>query len=441
MKKQQPTSKKSLTAAALVCGAFGLSLNVQALDVREAVAETLATNPEVLAQMREADARDREVRAALGGFYPSVDLLAGYGFQERDPVSRLTPTDSTRRNLWRHEAQLSVRQLVFDGFETWHEYQNQKAREDSAVHRIKAVAEQVSLDAIEAYLEVLKREAILKLARETLDFHDDIHDRMEQRFDSGVGSRADLDQISSRYALARTNFFNAQANLEDAKINFQRVVGRFPQEDELERPDSFRSHLPETLEKAVVRASENHPILQVATADVDGVLHQYEQTKSAFYPEFFVDIERDLNRNIDGQRGQIDDLRVMLRMRYNLYNGRSDQARKQQFAHLVEKARETRNNAHRQVEQEVRLAWIARETIKEQIPSLEAHVRDSAATKRAYLDQYDLGRRTLLDLLNTENEHIDARQSLISAQYDLIFNEYRIFQAVGDLLYVMDAQI
>ena len=138
---------------------------------------------------------------------------------------------------------------------------------------------------------------------------------------------------------------------------------------------------------------------------------------------------------------QVDDLTVMLRMRYNLYRGRSDEAKKQQFAHLVEKAKEVRNNTYRQVEQETRLAWVAYEAVRDQIPVLEDYVRDSESTKAAYIQQFDLGRRTLLDLLNTENEMITAKQSLVTARQDLLYNEYRIFRAIGELLYTVGVEL
>jgi len=131
----------------------------------------------------------------------------------------------------------------------------------------------------------------------------------------------------------------------------------------------------------------------------------------------------------------------MLRMRYNLYRGNADEARTQEFAFLVEQAKEIRNNALRQVEQELRLSWVAHSTLKTQMPTLVSHVKDSKATKDAYVDQFDLGRRTLLDLLNTETESIGAQQSLISARYDLIFNEYRIFHSMGDLMYMVGAKL
>lgn len=420
---------------------FGVALSAaagapHALELPAAISETLASNPELQAERREADARNREVRSAKGGFLPEVELLGGYGHQEWEPAGSNRSTD-----LERSEAQLSVRQMVFDGFNTRSEYRNQQAREQSSLHRVTAVAEQLSLDTIQSYLEVLKREDIERLARDTLDFHQDIYDRMEKRAGSGVGSRADFDQISGRLALARTNFFNARANLIDAKVDFQRIVGRLPADGELSLPAGAGAVLPGTVEDAVAKAIDNHPILRVATADVTGVDHQYQQTKSTFYPQLSVDIAKSLDRNIDGVDGEVEDLQVMLRMRYKLYNGGSDQARRQQFAHLAEKAREIRNNARRQVEQEVRLSWVALETLREQVPSLEAHVRDSAATKAAYLNQYDLGRRTLLDLLNTENENITARQTLISARHDLIYHEYRVFQAMGDLLSVIGVNL
>jgi outer membrane protein, adhesin transport system len=416
--------------------------SASAVDVREVISQTLQSDPRVLAELREANARERQVRQALAGYYPTVDLIAGFGFQERDPTARTfsSPT-RTRNELERREAQLNIRQLVFDGYRTTNEYRNQQAREESAKQRARSVAEDVALEVVLVFTEVLKTKEILVLAQETLAFHEEVHGRMQQRFDSGVGSKADLDQISGRLALAKTNLAAAQANLRDAIVNYQRTVGVVPNENNLDPLGSYKKYLPASIAEAITKANQNHPIMMVANADVEATTFRYEQTKSAFYPQFHVEVERDLNDNIDGIETQVDDLKVMLRMRYNLYRGRADQARTQEFAHLVEKAKEIRNNAMREVDQELRLAWVAHGTLLDQLPSLNDHVRDAGATKDAYKDQFDLGRRTLLDLLNTETEYITARQSLIAAQYDLIYNEYRIFQSMGDLMYMVGAKL
>lgn len=439
------TSNMKAKNVAISAAVLSLMLSVQsyAVDVREVITQTLTTNPSVLAELREANARERQVRQALAGYYPTVDLVGGFGFQERDPTNTVFPNSPgrTRNELERREAQLNIRQLVFDGFNTQNEYRNQQAREESAKQRARSVGEDVSLEVVRVFTEVLKQQDILELARSTLAFHEEIYGKMKQRFDSGVGSGADQDQIAGRLALAKTNFAAAGANLRDAEINYQRVVGEMPNIGALDGPGSYQKYLPETVDEAVAKASENHPIMMVASADVNATSFLYEQTKSTFYPQFHVEVERDLNDNIDGVEQQVDDLRVMLRMRYNLFRGGADNARKQEFAFLVEKAKEIRNNAMRQVEQEVRLSWVAHETLMAQMPTLDAHVKDSQSTKLAYLDQFDLGRRTLLDLLNTETESVNAQQALIAAQYDLIYNEYRIFHGMGDLMYMVGAKI
>lgn len=414
----------------------------EAVDIRNVIKETVKSNPLVLAELRETDARNRKVREALAGYYPSLDLVAGYGFQERDPANRSFADPSrTRNELERRELQLSARQLIFDGFYTPLEHKNQQARERSAKFRATSVGEDISLSVTRAFTEVLKQEAILKLAQDTLAYHQQVYDKMNQRFQSGVGSRADFNQISSRLALSRTNLQNVTANLRNARINYQQVVGTFPGEGELEFPGSYHNYLPANVEAAVARAFDNHPILKVAETDLEATGYTYEQTKSPFYPRFDLEVERDANDNIDGSEQKVDDLKVMLRMRYNLFRGGSDQARKQEFAYQVEKAKEIRNNARREVEQEIRLAWVANETLTAQIPILIDYAGSAEETKKAYVDQFDLGRRTLLDLLNTENEAVSAKRDLINAKHDLILNEYRIFHGMGDLMATVGAEI
>ncbi len=428
-----------ITALASIAG-ISFQLQAETLDLRDAIAQTIQSNPEVLTELREMDARERQVREALGAYYPTVDLLAGFGFQERDPTSE-QKVNGERNELDRSEAQINLRQLVFDGFSTTNEYRNQQSRLESSTFRASSVGEDVALKVARSYFDVMKQEDIHVLTNQTLATHKDIYEKMKKRFDSGVGSRADLDQISSRYALAKTNAINQNANVIDAKTNFQRVVGRFPAQGELVNPGSYRKYLPASVDDAVAKAVESHPLLKSSGADIDAVNYRYEQTKSAFYPHFHFEVERDLNDNIDGVEGQVDDLKVMLRMRYNLFRGRSDEARTQQFAHLLEKSKEIRNNTHRQVEQETRLSWVAYEAIRDQLPALEDYARDAELTRDAYVQQFDLGRRTLLDLLNTENEMIAARESLVRANHDTLLNEYRLFHAMGELLFTVGVEL
>jgi adhesin transport system outer membrane protein len=134
---------------------FSFYTYAESLDLRDAITQTLQTNPEVLAEQREVDARDRQIREAWGGYLPTVDVTAGYGFQERDPVSQqFSDPDRTRNELERSEARLSARQLVFDGFSTSNEYKNQKSRHESSVFRARSVGEDIALEVTRAFLNI-----------------------------------------------------------------------------------------------------------------------------------------------------------------------------------------------------------------------------------------------------------------------------------------------
>lgn len=136
LKRKIVKPAKTLMGMLVLPLTFG-GTSVLAVDVREVISQTLDSNPLVLAELRQADARERQVRQALAGYYPTVDLVAGFGFQERDPTGATfaNAPDRTRNELERREAQLNIRQLVFDGFNTQNEHRNQQAREESARQR------------------------------------------------------------------------------------------------------------------------------------------------------------------------------------------------------------------------------------------------------------------------------------------------------------------
>lgn len=409
-------------SAFLVPGASALTLN-------EAIRHTLETNPEVQAARHEHQSRGEEVRVAKSGYLPSLDIAAGIGRQTIESQS----TGGDEVSLTRHEASVGARQMVFDGYATSEEVNRQRARTDSAYFKSVEIEENIALRTAEVYLNLLRQNELLDLARETLYEHQNIHDQMVLRNKSGVGSTADLNQITARLALAHSNMVSAQSNLLDAQTNFYRVTGLLPPLDQVAMPAVVQP-VPESLETAEAQALDAHPTLRSADADVESAVAQYQASESVFWPRLQIEADKRWDEDIDGIEGESEDLIVALRMTYNLYNGGGDGARRKQTAHLLEEARDIRNNTQRQVVESLRLSWSAHQTIREQLRYLEMHVRASTDTKIAYRKQFNIGRRTLLDLLNTENEVVDSKRTLINANYDRLFSQYRIFNSMGQLL-------
>lgn len=407
---------------------WGAATSTQAISLQDAVKHTLESHPEILAARHEINARKAEVRLAKAGFLPRLDATAGIGYEE----TRKPSTNDETVRLTRNELSLQARQMVFDGFATADEVDRQEARVDSAAYLALASTETVTLRTAEVYLNLLRQLDLMNLAKESLKQHQNIYDQMVMRNRSGVGSKADLDQISARLALANSNLVVAENNLLDARTNFYRVVGFLPDTNAMAMPDQSLP-LPISMEAAVGQALERHPTLLSAVADVNAAQAQYEAADSSYWPQIQLEADKRLDNDIGGVEGRDEDLIVALRMRYNLFNGGADKARRKQTAHLLEEAREIRNNTHRQVVEAMRLSWSNYEAVNNQLRYLQEHVRAASATRKAYQQQFNIGRRTLLDLLNTENEVLDSKRSLIGANYDRLFAQYRILNAMGDL--------
>lgn len=419
---------------------LGLSSTLSATTLQEAISTTIKTNPDVLAASSERKAVAEEINQAKAGYYPTVDLGLGYGWEESDnPTTRANGkpyNPDNHEDISRGEASLQLRQMLFDGMATKSEVKRQTARTDARAYSVFSSAENTALETVNAYLNVLRNQKLVELAMTNFEAHERTHDQIKLRSERGVGRRADMDQSLGRLALARANLIAEQSNLRDAETAYLRVVGEHPKS--LEDPMSPQGVIPETVDEAIATALENHPTLNSAKADLASAHAQHETAKSPFYPRIDFELGTTADNNIDGVRGHNKDVTAMFRLRYNLLNGGRDSARKQETAYLINQAAEIRNNTHRQVEESVRLSWNALKTVNSQMDYFRQHVVSSENSRDAYQQQFGLGQRTLLDLLDSENEVFVSRQALVNAEYDQLFAMFRIVNSMGSLLQTVE---
>ncbi|MEC9315048.1 MAG: TolC family outer membrane protein [Pseudomonadota bacterium] len=426
---------KPLAIVIPLCISVGIA---NADTLQEAVDATVKTNPDVLAATHERQAVSKEVDQAKAGYYPTLDLAVGTGWEMTDnPSTRASGRGEVHLN--RDEASLNLRQMLFDGFETPNEVDRQEARTNSRAFGVYSAAENTALDAVLAYHNVLRQQKLVELAQTNLEAHQRTHDQIMLRAERGVGRKADMEQSLGRLALAEANLKSEQANLRDAETAYIRVVGMPP--SSLSLPDSPISMLPASVDEAIATAIENHPTLRLASYDVESAQAQHATAKAPFYPDLHFELGTRADHDIDGQEGKDKDITAMLRLRYNLYNGGRDSARREETAFLINQAAEIRNNTHRQVEESVRLSWNAWQTLNAQMPAREQHVQSSEKARDAYQQQFSLGQRTLLDLLDSENEVFRARTALVNTRYDELYAMYRILNSMGMLLQGLNVEL
>lgn len=422
------TVKIAISAALYI----GLVSTLSATTIEEAVDATIKTNPDVLAASNQRNAVAEEVNQVRAGYFPTIDLAIGTGYESSDNTTTRQNNGHENVGMNRDEASLNLRQMLFDGMQTKNEVRRQTARTDSNAYSVFGSAENTALEAVDAYLNVLRMQRLVELATTNLEAHERTHDQITLRSDRGVGRGSDMQQSQGRMALAEANKIAAQSNLRDSETTYLRVVGL--SSESLTDPESPKNLIPASLDEAISSGIEHHPTLKSADADVESANAQHDTASAPFYPRVDFELGATANNDIDGIDGHNNDVTAMFRLRYNLLNGGKDKARRQETGYLINQASEIRNNTYREVEQSVRLSWSALQTVTNQMSYFKVHVDSSVNSRDAYQQQFGLGQRTLLDLLDSENEVYGARQSLVNAQYDELYAMYRILNSMGSLL-------
>jgi adhesin transport system outer membrane protein len=423
--------KAHVAALALVLAAAGCAFEAAAQALPEAVRQALRRNPEVLAAAANARAAVAAYDQASAGRFPTIDLRAAGGREESENVG-LQASGRDSRTLLRQEGSLTFRQNVFDGSQVRSEMERQSFRLDSLRYRLVETGETVALRAAEAYLEVLRDEDLVKLAEENVARHEDLLQKTQFRFQSGVGQRADAEQAAARVALARSSLEAARGAAQDSAARYVRVVGRPPAG--LSDPPSSGRYLPPSISVAQADGVENAYGVHAARAELQAARAGVRAVRADMLPRFDVELSANRARDIDGIKGPNNDNQAMLVMRYNLFRGGADEARIREAMERETIALETLNNAVQSTEESVSRAWAALVAARNRLAPLEAHARATAQVLEAYRSQFELGRRSLLDLVNAENELFQARSALRNGQAAAHVAEYRLLVAVGGLV-------
>lgn len=416
----------ALTLGLFSTGSFGQTL-------KQAVEITLRTNPDIIASKYNVDAAAQLRRQAQGGLYPSVDLvLAGGRENSNNVTTRATGSDDLR--LTRKERSLRLTQLLYDGFSTTSLIDQQTALTDAALARLAGTQESVSLRAIQVYLEVLRRESVVELTKVNLAHHDNTLSKIQERFDNGIGTKVDVVQTQGRQAQSKSNVLLAQRDARNGVAEFFRVVGENP--NNLTKPAEIAG-IPTTLKQAIEVAMLNNPNLVAAKSELDAAVAGHKQARSAYHPRFDLELGATRNDDNDGTPGANDDETAVVRMSYNLYRGGADKARINEAQAREFAARETVRSVQRSVAEDVTLVWNELDDILVRLQYLEAHVKATEEVLEVYNQQLSLGKRTLLDLLDVQNELLRANVAYLTGQYTAILARYRVLASTGRLLETM----
>lgn len=403
------------------------------MSLSEAVSSGVMTNPEygVVAGTRRAT--DEELEQAKALYLPSIDFSGDTGYEyTRDVVTENRVGEDDHETLWRYEAGLTLTQMLFDGWETKYENERQKHRIQSSAHRVRETAELVGLSIVEAFLEVIRQRELLGITRENVSEHMAIMDMIQDGVSAGRSTQADLEQIKARLASARAQESTIRQQLRIAESNFRREVGDDPRD--LVLPAIPVNALSANVEEEAKTAITQSPTLDIFNSDVNVAYAEYQGTGSTLYPQLDLQVNARQGQDLGGVEGRDRSASALLVANWNLYRGGGDVARVREFTHRHQIAKERRADISRAIEDDVRQSWARMVSAGERAREFSAQAAANTEVVRAYKDQFALDRRTLLDVLDSQNELFVSRSNTINSEFLEMFSVFRLLGLKGQLL-------
>lgn len=382
-----------------------------AFDLKETVQEAVLRNPEVLSKWHAYREATQNIDVVSGGYRPKVDLSTGvkreYLKRPGTPETRYTTTGTS----------LFLNQMLFDGFATKSEVERFSYAQRVRYFELLNATDTVALEAIRAYNDVLRYRKLKQLAEENYVQHRALHEQISRRVKARVGRQVDLEQAGGRLALAESNLLVETSNLHDVSARFQRIVGKAPHAD-MRMPARMDKEIPGTKAEAVLVGYQHNPALLAAQENIVSATAEARGARAPFMPKVHFQARHDLGRNTNGVEGKDTLTSYGLVLNMNLYNGGSDSARQRQYAERVNIAKDLRDKVCRDIRQVITIAFNDLKKLAERIGYLDQHQLSTEKARDAYRKQFDIGQRTLLDLLDTENELFEARRAYVNAVHD-----------------------
>ena len=420
-----PIRLSCLGAAALL--AIAATAGAQTADpLGQAAQKALLGNPEVTARFNAFRAAADAVDAARGGLYPRVDLQASAGHVNDD--FKLSGSNSFGTT----GIALSATQLLWDGLATQSEVGRLGHEKLARYFEFVDASEQTTLEVARAWYDVLRYRQLVALAEGNYVQHKTLLGQIQSRVKAGVGRGVDLEQAAARVALAESNLNAESSNLHDVTARYQRLVGEAPPA-QMAMGQPLTGNLPATANAAVAAATQRNAAISASIESLRAAREAARGRQGAFQPTLQARVRAGTGHNFDATFDQRNNTSAEITLNWNLFNGGSDTARVRQAANLVNQAADVRDKTCRDTRQTAEIAYNDTRKLAEQVEILDRNVLAIDKARDAYRQQFDIGQRSLLDLLNSENESYTAKRAYQNAVYDLATAQARAQAALQQL--------
>jgi outer membrane protein len=420
--------------AVAIAGYLGASHAVLADTLEGALAQAYQNNPSLNAQRAALRATDEGVGIALSGYRPRVTATVTHGASGVETGSRAAATGNRTGSFDALNPQgygVTATQTLYNGMQTGNRTRQAESQVSAARETLRLTEQTILLNAATAYMNLLQTTAVLDLQRRNVEVLQEQLRQTRDRFNVGEVTKTDVAQSESRVAAGRSQMLAAESNVVTARATYRQVVGVEPGKQTPGTPVDRLS--PKTLPAAVAQGRVENPNVTAAALGVDVATLQVKINEGALYPT--VTVQGSVQKNLDVSAAIPSQMNysVLGTVSVPLYQGGSEYATIRQSKETLGQRRMDLDTQRDSVQQQVVQAWGQLEAAKAQIIATQAQVNAAETALNGVREEARVGQRTTLDVLNAQQELVNARVNLVTAQRDRVVFSYQLLAATGRL--------
>jgi outer membrane protein len=443
-------------AALVVCSAFVMStfvlsafvlssVAVRADTLTGALANAYQNNPQLNSQRAVVRQTDEQVPQALSGYKPTVSATASVGEQYTSTLSKSTsplnpgvPTyPRTTLGFATSSVGVTASQTLYNGFQTANRVRQAESNTSASRETLRVAEQTVLLNAATAYMDLLRDSALLDLQRRNVEVLQEQLRQTRDRFNVGEVTRTDVAQTEAQLAQGRATVLSAESQYARSRANYRQFIG--VEAGALQAGAPVDRLTPKRLGEAIEIARARHPSVGVAMFGIDAAVLQVKINEGSLYPQarLLGSVQQSWEPNPPNALQQFNAF-VQAQVTIPIYNagptGATDTFSSiRQAKEAVGQKRMDLDAARDQVQASVVTAWGQLEAAKAQILATQAQVASSEIALNGIREEARVGQRTTFDILVAQQNLVNARTALVTAQHDRIVASYTLLGAVGEL--------
>jgi outer membrane protein len=424
-------------ATAIYCAACA---DAAADTLEWALVQAYQNNPSLNSQRAALRSIDENVPQALSGYRPKLTAAANGGYDYASTAThQVTQTatgpsvsySSVATPFVQRGVGATVSQTLYNGLQTANKVREAESQVMGARETLRVTEEQVLLDAATSYMNLIRDQAILDLNRRNVEVLTEQLKQTRDRFNVGEVTRTDVAQAESRLAAGRSSLLGAQSNYVTSQANYRRVIGVDPGRLAPGSPVDRLS--PNVLGQAIAEGEQDSPSVLAAAYGVDVAELAVKVSEGALYPN--LSLNGSVSRNWDPlyNVNRQTAASIVGQLTVPIYQGGGEYSAIRQSKENLGQQRLNLDVNRDQARATVVQSWGQLDATKAQIEATTAQVNAAEIALNGVREEARVGQRTTLDVLNAQQELVNARVALVTAQHDRVVASYTLLAAVGGL--------